>query len=148
MQFYSNCWVSARASEVLLPKTPKLLKHGNFLYMSLVNLLSFQIIFLINMKDHVLKSFIWTIESKRELDINFFHQLSNKNSTSESHMLSIFNYKLSEVKLGVFILGFAVNKYSSNFSFWHLNCTIFQFAHNKKKGKGKKRSLFVAISVD
>ena len=84
------------------------------------------------MKDHVLKSFLWSIESQRELDITFSHQLSNKNSTSESHMLSIFNYKLSEVKLGVFILEFAVI-YSSNFSFGHLNCTIFEFAHNKKE---------------
>ena len=32
-------------------------------------------------------------------------------------MLNIFNYKLSEAKFGVFILGFIVNKYSSNFSF-------------------------------
>ena len=34
----------------------------------------------------------------------FFPQLSNKNSASESHMLSIFNYKLSEAKFGVIIL--------------------------------------------
>ena len=58
---------------------------------------------------------------------------------NSTHMLSIFNYKLSEAKFGVFILGFIVNKYSSNFSFWHINCTIFQFAHNKiRKAKGKK----------
>ena len=30
VQFYSNCWVSARAFEVSWPKTPKLLKHINF----------------------------------------------------------------------------------------------------------------------